>query len=184
MIEAISSVQKHNFSDVKYKDLINSGNKKPINTAFRVLNGKDGVVRDDAACRGVLFTGETYIFLITYDYKNQTRYLVYFWNGRESPAGSKAASTLLSQDLTALGIEKGPEFVPPNHVLLFEGKETPLFLSLFSHNIIVVLSGRYRESYLPCKTSDRLLIKLYHSNDKRPVVGCQVCRVVNHHVIK
>lgn len=148
---------------------------KGVMTAFRVLGAKDGVVADESAANGVLFSSESYMFLIKYDYKNEPRYILYFWQGRTSSAGQKGASALVTMDLTVLGVPAGNDFVPPTHVYISEGRETHTFASFFPQRICVVLSGKFRSAVLPKKPADdALLIKIYNISTCRTKTACEV----------
>ena len=74
---------------------------------------------------GHLFTGESFIFQYKYLQKNVEKFVIYFWQGRDSSIAEKGASALESIDVAN---ETGGE---ARQVRIPQGHETQHFLSLF-----------------------------------------------------
>lgn len=53
----------------------------------------------EASSYGVLYTGESYLLLYSYLWKNKDSYLIYFWQGRASSIMEKGTAALLTMDM-------------------------------------------------------------------------------------
>eukprot|EP01117_Protostelium_nocturnum_P010235 TRINITY_DN3673_c0_g1_i1.p1 TRINITY_DN3673_c0_g1~~TRINITY_DN3673_c0_g1_i1.p1 ORF type:complete len:1790 (-),score=878.49 TRINITY_DN3673_c0_g1_i1:11-5380(-) len=82
---------------------------------------------------GELYSGESYLILYSYIFKNKDCFLIYFWQGRNSSVMEKGTSALLTMELddTLKGMAK--------EVRVVQNKEPKHFFTIFGGRIIVHL---------------------------------------------
>ncbi|GAM27463.1 hypothetical protein SAMD00019534_106390 [Acytostelium subglobosum LB1] len=80
---------------------------------------------------GHFYSGDSYVILYSYIYKNKDCYLIYFWQGKNSSINEKGTSALLTMELddSLKGMAK--------EVRVVQNKEPKHFLSVFKNKIIV-----------------------------------------------
>eukprot|EP01133_Synstelium_polycarpum_P007235 gene7235-8411_t len=85
----------------------------------------------DPSVHGQFYSGDSYIILYTYFYKNKDNYLIYFWQGKNSSINEKGTSALLTMELddTLKGMAK--------EVRVVQNKEPRHFLSIFKGRLVV-----------------------------------------------
>lgn len=84
---------------------------------------------------GQFFSGDSYILLYTYLVKNRPKYIIYFWQGRDSTSDEKGASALLTKQLDdSMNGE-------PVQVRVVQNKEPNHFLALFKGRMVVHHGG-------------------------------------------
>ncbi|EFA79149.1 villin [Heterostelium album PN500] len=85
----------------------------------------------DASRYGHFYSGDSYVILYTYIYKNKDCFLIYFWQGKNSSINEKGSSALLTMELddTLKGMAK--------EVRVVQNKEPKHFLSIFKSKFIV-----------------------------------------------
>lgn len=84
---------------------------------------------------GQFFSGDSYILLYTYLAKNREKYIIYFWQGRDSSSDEKGASALLTKQLDdSMNGE-------PVQVRVVQNKEPNHFLALFKGRMVVHHGG-------------------------------------------
>jgi hypothetical protein len=102
---------------------------------WRIEDFKDVPVPKDLF--GRFFGGDSYILQYTYlDENKKEKYILYFWQGRDSSQDEKGASALLTKEKDdALGGQA-------TQVRVVQGKEPDHFLSLFKGRMIVHAGGK------------------------------------------
>lgn len=87
----------------------------------------------DPQLYGQFYTGESYVVLYTYVWKNKDVHLIYFWQGRNSRVQEKGSSALLTVDLDRQleGMAK--------EVRVSQGREPKHFLTIFKGQFVVHL---------------------------------------------
>eukprot|EP01102_Stenamoeba_stenopodia_P010786 TRINITY_DN3277_c0_g2_i3.p1 TRINITY_DN3277_c0_g2~~TRINITY_DN3277_c0_g2_i3.p1 ORF type:complete len:722 (+),score=130.20 TRINITY_DN3277_c0_g2_i3:253-2418(+) len=79
---------------------------------------------------GHFYSEESYVFLYTYIPKNRDEYLIYFWQGQDSPITEKGASAVLTIHLHASIGGMAPQ------IRVVQGREPRHFLLMFPNLII------------------------------------------------
>ncbi|KYQ96706.1 villin [Tieghemostelium lacteum] len=85
----------------------------------------------DPSNYGQFYSGDSYLILYTYFFKNKDNYLIYFWQGKNSSINEKGTSALLTVELddSLKGMAK--------EVRVTQNKEPKHFLSVFKGKFIV-----------------------------------------------
>lgn len=107
---------------------------------------------------GQFFSGDSYIVLFSYKVNSKDKYLIYFWQGRDSSNDEKGASALLTKQMDD---ELRGE---ATQVRVVQGKEPNHFLALFKGRM-VVHSGGHASAFKNRKETDTYDIEgngLYH----------------------
>ncbi|KAN0029376.1 hypothetical protein ACTFIV_011267 [Dictyostelium citrinum] len=88
-------------------------------------------VQLDPSTYGQFYSGDSYLVLYTYFFKNKDNYLIYFWQGKNSSINEKGTSALLTVELddSLKGMAK--------EVRVVQNKEPKHFLSVFKGRFII-----------------------------------------------
>jgi len=89
---------------------------------------------------GQFFSGESYVILYTYVFKNKDCFLIYFWQGRNSSILEKGTSALLTIELDdkLKGMAK--------EIRVVQNKEPKHFFSIFKKTPFMVYLGKERDN--------------------------------------
>eukprot|EP01132_Coremiostelium_polycephalum_P001564 gene1564-1983_t len=125
----------------------------------------------DPSTYGQFYSGDSYLILYTYFFKNKDNYLIYFWQGRNSSINEKGTSALLTIELDdqLQGMAK--------EVRVVQNKEPKHFLTIFKGKFIVhsgkdPLSKNYKA---PSSTKDPLLYHVRGTTDfNTRVIQCKL----------
>ncbi|KAK5584851.1 hypothetical protein RB653_006469 [Dictyostelium firmibasis] len=125
--EKISVDTMHKPKAEKEEVMIDDGSGKL--TIWRVEEFQK--VQLDPSTYGQFYSGDSYLVLYTYFFKNKDNYLIYFWQGKNSSINEKGTSALLTVELddSLKGMAK--------EVRVVQNKEPKHFLSVFKGRFII-----------------------------------------------
>ncbi|EGG25050.1 villin [Cavenderia fasciculata] len=115
----------------------------------------------DPSQHGQFYSGDSYLILYTYTYKNKDNFLIYFWQGKNSSINEKGTSALLTMELddTLKGMAK--------EIRVVQNKEPRHFLSIFNGRLVVhvgkdPLSKNYKRGSVGALNNNAADYQLYH----------------------
>ncbi|KAL9652279.1 hypothetical protein ABK040_011939 [Willaertia magna] len=95
---------------------------------------------------GHFYSGDSFVILFKYFKNNKYRYIVYFWQGRDSSINEKGASALLTIDVTNLVNNSDDNSGEVPQIRIIQQKETKHFISIFNNyfnNFIILHLGKF-----------------------------------------
>eukprot|EP01116_Phalansterium_solitarium_P018985 TRINITY_DN517_c0_g1_i8.p1 TRINITY_DN517_c0_g1~~TRINITY_DN517_c0_g1_i8.p1 ORF type:complete len:649 (+),score=120.52 TRINITY_DN517_c0_g1_i8:863-2809(+) len=143
--EAIDVLTLHRPGRVGEEVLVDDGSSGKI-SIWRVEDFKKVEVPREQ--HGEFYSGESYLILYTYVFKNKDCYLIYFWQGRNSSINEKGASALLTIELDEQ--LKANVSGSAKEVRVVQNKEPHHFMLVFKRKFVVHLGkdplGKDKES--------------------------------------
>lgn len=126
-IEKIDARRLHNPPATKEEVMIDDGSGTP--QVWRVEGNQKVAISPEHF--GEFHSGESYIILYKYIFKNKDQYLIYFWQGRDSSVNEKGTSALMTIQLDESigGVAK--------EIRVVQNKEPRHFISIFKNRILI-----------------------------------------------